>query len=116
MIFTSVNDDRIEFKTTNLKDLITSIKYADLLICLDSGPMNLAVCMDKQVVALFGPGDSGMWRPYSSKSFFIHKKENFPCNPCLQKTCYYPANNCMATISVDDVLNSANNFFSAIHD
>ncbi len=110
-IFSSVNDDRMEFKTTGLKDLIASIKYSDLFICLDGGPMNLAVCMDKPVIALFGPGDSSMWRPYSSKSFFIHKKENFPCNPCLQKICYYPENNCMAEISVDDVINSVNDFF-----
>ena len=103
-IFTSVNDDRIEFKITNLKDLILSIKYSDLFICLDSGPMNLAVCMDKPVIALFGPGDSAMWRPYSSKSVYIHKKENFPCNPCLQKICYYPENNCMMMISVDEVM------------
>ncbi len=107
-IFTSVNDDRIEFKITNLKDLILSIKYSDLFICLDSGPMNLAVCMDKPVIALFGPGDSAMWRPYSSKSVFIHKKENFPCNPCLQKVCYYPENNCMMMISVDEVMELVN--------
>ena len=113
-IFSSVNDERIDFKTTGLKDLIASIKYSDLFICLDSGPMNLAVCMDKPVIALFGPGDSAMWRPYSSKSFLIHKKENFPCNPCLQKKCYYPENNCMAVISVDDVINSVDNFFNII--
>ena len=113
-ILSSVNDERMEFKTTSLKDLMTSIKYSDLFICLDSGPMNLAVCMDKPVIALFGPGDSEMWRPYSSKSFFIHKKENFPCNPCLQKICYYPENNCMTKISVDDVLNSVNNFINTL--
>jgi ADP-heptose:LPS heptosyltransferase len=113
-IFSSVNDDKIEFKTTNLKDLIASIKYSDLFICTDSGPMNLAVCMDKPVIALFGPGDSDMWRPYSSKSSFIHKKENFPCNPCLQKKCYYPENNCMAEISVDDVLDSVKSFINSI--
>ena len=113
-IFTSVNDERIEFKTTNLKDLITSIKYSDLFICLDSGPMNLAVCMDKPVIALFGPGDSAMWKPYSSKSYFIHKKEDFPCNPCLQKICYYPGKSCMTMISVDDVINSVNEFLNSI--
>ncbi len=103
-ILSSVNDERMEFKATSLKDLIASIKYSDLFICLDSGPMNLAVCMDKPVIALFGPGDSAMWHPYNSKSHYIHKKENFPCNPCLQKTCYFPKNNCMSMISVEDVL------------
>ena len=110
-ILSAVNDERMEFKTTSLKDLIASIKYSDLFICPDIGPMNLAVCMDKPVIALFGPGDSSMWRPYSSKSCFIHKKENFSCNPCLQKICYYPEHNCMSEISVDDVINSVDNFF-----
>ena len=115
-IFTSINDERIEFKTTNLKDLIASIKNSDLFICLEGGSMNLAVCLDKPVIALFGPGDSNIWRPYSSKNLFIHKKENFPCNPCLQKKCYYPDKNCMAAISVDDVVDSVKSFFNTVKD
>ena len=74
--------------------------------------MNLAVCLGKPVIALFGPGDSNSWRPYSSISHFIHKKENFPCNPCSQKFCYYPEKNCMAVISVDEVMNIARKYFN----
>ena len=100
----SIFNREVEFKVTNFNELIEYIQLSDLNICLDSGPMNLAVCLDKPVIALFGPGDSDSWKPYSAKSYFIHKKENFPCNPCFQKFCYYPNKNCMAEISVDEVL------------
>ena len=103
-----INNSKIEFKITDYKELINYIKAADLFLCLDSGPMNLAVCMHKSVIALFGPGDSTIWKPYTSKSYYIHKKESFPCNPCFQKFCYYPEKNCMAAISVDEVMDIVN--------
>ena len=105
-----ISDQIIEIELTNYKELISYIKSSDLFICLDSGPMNLAVCMNKPVIALFGPGDSTIWKPYSSNSYFIHKKDSFPCNPCSQKFCYYPENNCMAVISVDEVMNLVDKF------
>ena len=111
-IYNSINNKKIEIKVTSFKELISYIKLSDLNICLDSGPMNLAVCLDKPVVALFGPGDSDSWKPYSSKSYFIHNKENFPCNPCFQKICYYPEKNCMAAISVDEVMDLVQNYFA----
>ena len=106
-----INNNIIEYKSTTYKELIKYIKLSDLFICLDSGPMNLAVCMNKPVIALFGPGDSDIWKPYSSNSLFIHKRENFPCNPCFQKICYYPNKNCMAVITIEEVMNLVNKFF-----
>ena len=111
-IYNSVNNQEIEVRVTNIIELIAYIQLSDLNICLDSGPMNLAVCLDKPVIALFGPGDSDSWKPYSTKSYFIHKKENFPCNPCFQKICYYPDRNCMAVISVDDVIDLVHKYIS----
>lgn len=98
----------VEAKVTNFEELLYNIKAADLYIGLDSGPMNLAVCLNKPVVALFGPGDSEMWRPYNMERSFIHEKEEFWCNPCAQKFCYYPRGNCMSKISVDDVVKIIN--------
>jgi ADP-heptose:LPS heptosyltransferase len=93
----------IPFITTTFEQLISEILSANLFVGLDSGPMNLAVCLGKQVVALFGPGDSDMWYPYSQNSAFIHKKEQFPCNPCFQTTCFHPEKSCMASIDVTEV-------------
>lgn len=99
-----LNDKEIEYKITNFRELIRYLKSCNLYIGLDSGPMNLAVCLGKPVLALFGPGDSEMWKPYTQGSFYVHKKAEFPCNPCLQKMCYFPERNCMSVIEVEDVM------------
>lgn len=42
-------------KTRNLADLAALISVCDLLVCVDSGPMHIAVGCGKPLVALFGP-------------------------------------------------------------
>ncbi len=83
--------------TPHYRDLVRKISGCELLVCLDSGPMNLAVLLGKKVVALFGPGDSTMWYPYAN-GMFIHMKESFPCNPCAQRICFFPDASCMDQI------------------
>ncbi len=84
-------------------DLVHKVMSCEILVCLDSGPMNLAVLLGKKVVALFGPGDSDMWHPYANGSF-IHKRDQYPCNPCFQRKCFYPSVSCMDQIEVREVL------------
>jgi ADP-heptose:LPS heptosyltransferase len=42
-------------KTRSLSDLAALISLSDLMVCVDSAPMHLAVGLNKKVVALFGP-------------------------------------------------------------
>lgn len=98
----------IRFATTTLEELIGLIIACKQFVGLDSGPMNLAVCLGKPVISLFGPGDSVMWYPLSAGSKSIHFKEKFPCNPCFQTICYFPQSNCMDEIEVVDVINLVN--------
>jgi ADP-heptose:LPS heptosyltransferase len=100
--------NNIIFKITSFEELIEYIYRCDKFIGLDSGPMNLAVCLNKPVVALFGPGDSSMWFPLNVQGKFIHKKENFSCNPCMQTECFYSEKNCMMSIEVDEVVELLN--------
>jgi heptosyltransferase-2 len=95
--------ENVKFKITTFEELIYFVYGCDRFIGLDSGPMNLAVCMNKPVFAIFGPGDSSMWYPINSSSSYIHKKAKFTCNPCLQKECLYPEKNCMMSVEVDDL-------------
>jgi ADP-heptose:LPS heptosyltransferase len=99
---------RVTFKITTFEELIRLIDQCRLFIGLDSGPMNIANALGKKAVALFGPGDSSVWYPYHQDSLFLHKKEQFPCNPCAQKQCFYPQKNCMASIEVEEVLQAVN--------
>lgn len=100
----AVEMENIQYKVTSIEELIEFIYRCDKFIGLDSGPMNLAVCLNKIVIALFGPGDSSMWYPLNIDSKFIHRKENFSCNPCMQTVCFHPDNNCMMSIEVDEVI------------
>lgn len=97
-----LNDN--QFVITTLSHLITLIINYDMFIGLDSGPMNLAVCLNKKVFALFGPGDSEMWYPLSRGSQWLHRKEKFLCNPCFQTVCSFAGNNCMDQILATSVL------------
>lgn len=94
----------LEFRLTSLEDLTYFVSTSHVFVGLDSGPMNLAVCLGKKVISLFGPGDSLMWRPLSEGSGFIHKIDKYPCNPCLQTTCSFPKRNCMSEIEVKEVM------------
>lgn len=94
----------LEFKLTSLEDLTRFISACHVFVGLDSGPMNLAVCLGKKVISLFGPGDSIMWKPLTKGSGFIHKVDKFSCNPCLQTTCYFPKRNCMSEIEAKEVI------------
>ncbi len=94
----------VQFKITTLKDMIMYIDQCTLFIGLDSGPMNLAACLNKKIIALFGPGDSSMWQPLNAEGSFIQKVSKFPCSPCLQLECIFPEKNCMHEIEVEDVV------------
>lgn len=96
--------DRISFKSTSLDELVELVHRCDQFIGLDSGPMNLAVCLNRPTIGLFGPGDSTMWRPLHPQGRHIHKGHRFPCNPCLQLRCVFPGKSCMQEIEVDEVL------------
>jgi ADP-heptose:LPS heptosyltransferase len=53
--------------TKSLADLASLIQLSDLLICVDSAPMHIAVGLGKPLVALFGPTDHGKLLPPDAK-------------------------------------------------
>jgi len=95
-----------EVKTTSFPGLLTEIDAADLLICLDSAPLHLAVLRHKPVLALFGPGPTWLYEPVSVGSRVVHHQERFNCAPCPQQVCSQETEAaCMLAIRVDDVFN-----------
>jgi ADP-heptose:LPS heptosyltransferase len=105
-------EEGLTFRTTSLQELIALVSACELFVGLDSGPMNLAVCLGKPVVALFGPGDSTMWYPYHSRESLVHHAEKFPCNPCDQSFCRFPKHSCMNDIDVEEVFRKINSRYS----
>jgi len=93
----------VDFKITTLGDLLSEIRAADLVLCLDSGPMHIAAAYEKPLVALFGAGHKDIWKPYSLRSWVIDHQDLYPCAPCLQKRCLFPEANCMDAITPEEV-------------
>jgi ADP-heptose:LPS heptosyltransferase len=102
----------IETHATTYKELLSLISQASLLICTDSGPMHAAALLNIPVLALFGPGESKVWRPLSHRSRFFHHIETYPCHPCTQITCVRPSDPCMTAIHVDEVVAAAHSILA----
>ncbi|MDZ4836980.1 MAG: glycosyltransferase family 9 protein [Candidatus Melainabacteria bacterium] len=50
-------------KTKNISDLAALMYFSDLVVCVDSAPMHVAVGLTKPLVALFGPTDPALLLP-----------------------------------------------------
>lgn len=85
-------------------DLVTRIAQQDLLVCLDSAPLHIAVATGIPVVALFGPGQMRRWAHQRQNVVYVHHQDRFACAPCDQLRCVFPKHNCMASIEFEEVL------------
>ncbi len=57
--------------TKSLADLAALISMSDLLICVDSAPMHIAVALKKQILALFGPTNPEHLLPLSPQCRYL---------------------------------------------
>jgi ADP-heptose:LPS heptosyltransferase len=69
-------------KTRNLSELAAVIKLSDILCCVDSAPMHVAVGVRTKIVAIFGPTDEKKLLP-EHKDFIALRKDDLSCRPCL---------------------------------
>jgi ADP-heptose:LPS heptosyltransferase len=90
----------------NLRELAGILSKTNLFICNDSAPMHIAAAMKTPTVAIFGPSKSQETKPYGNVYRVVEK--DFPCRfSCDEKVCHHEVyNECMKTITVDDVFNS----------
>jgi len=88
---------------TNLKQLIALMARADLVVSADSGPLHIANCVGTKAVALFGPTSPEITGPRGKGEVVILRKD-LACNrhPCYNLDCL--DNQCMRSITVDDVM------------
>lgn len=87
---------------TTVLELAALIKKATLFIGNDSGPMHIAAAMGTPVIALFGPTEPALWKPWGKGHVVIYKQ--VPCSPCKYTDCDRGRENCMEQISVEEVL------------
>lgn len=87
---------------TSLKQLGALFKRADLLISGDSGPLHIAVALERPTVALFGPTSLSITGPLAQRNIAILQKEVGCVIPCYKQDCL--DNRCMQEIKVEDVM------------
>ena len=88
---------------TSLQELLALFKRADVVISNDTGPVHAAASVGTDVIALFGPTRPEITGPRGRGRMVVLHKE-IGCNkaPCYHLSC--GQNECMRTITVDDVL------------
>lgn len=91
-------------KTKNLCDLKNIMANADTLICADSAPLHIAVGLNINIAAIFGPTNEKKLVPERNNIKVIVNKK-IDCRPCLwhKRTVNCNQSNCL-NIDVNDVL------------
>ena len=71
----------------NLAGVARILAAAKACVAVDTGLGHLAAALDVPTVSLFGPTDPGLTGAYGRAQ--VHLGSDWPCAPCLQKTCTY---------------------------
>lgn len=78
-------------ETKDIGQLAALISLSDVLVCVDSAPMHVAVGVRTPVVAIFGPTDEQKLLPIEDPRFEAVRDISLECRPCLwekrQTTC-----------------------------
>src|SRR5262249_55021077 len=97
---------------TALSELAALIRRSAISITNDSGPMHLAVALDRPVVSIFGPTDPIWIGPYQRASAVL--QADLQCSPCYLrrlKHCHYD-HACMRSVSAPAVIERAERILS----
>ncbi len=100
---------------TTLELLMGTLRTADLLISVDSGPAHLARALGSRVVALHGPTDVALHGPGDPSCVAL--RVDIPCGPCYDfrevATCAYEDTLCMQWLAPDTVVCAARSILTA---
>jgi lipopolysaccharide heptosyltransferase I len=94
---------------TTLTELAALIRRSAISVTNDSGPMHLAVALDRPVVSIFGPTDPIWIGPYGRPGAAL--QAGVPCSPCLLRQlsrCHF-GHVCMENVSARTVIERMEN-------
>jgi len=98
---------------TALSELAALIQRSTISITNDSGPMHLAVALDRPVISIFGPTDPVWIGPYRRGDAVL--RADLECSPCYLrklKHCHHH-HACMRSVSAPAVIERAERILSA---
>lgn len=68
-IMSNANDDRLHNlagQTANLRQLVSVLGAAHMVLGVDSGPLHIAAALNKPTLHLYGPSDERIWGPWGN--------------------------------------------------
>jgi lipopolysaccharide heptosyltransferase II len=90
----------------NLQQTAAVLKFADIVVTNDNGPMHLAECFGKKIIAIFGSTTEEFgFFPYSTNYKVVENSE-LKCRPCThygRKKCPKGHFKCMTDIKPDQI-------------
>ncbi|MEP7002115.1 MAG: glycosyltransferase family 9 protein [bacterium] len=90
---------------TSLAEAIAVLRGAAVTVAVDSGPMHLAAGVSSPIVALFGPSDPAIFRPWSAHTRIVGAEA--PCGCRLEACDFAPgAGACMRRIAPERVFDA----------
>ena len=92
----------------NLGQYAELLRRANLLVSVDTCATHIASAVNTSVIALFGPGDPRIWRPYGEEHIVIKKEDAF-CMGCKKPVCRQDKHYCMDAITVEEVCKAIEN-------
>jgi len=99
-----------------LQTFMALIDRARVVVSNDSAPMHMAVARDVPVVAIFCATTPSLgYGPYSERAVVVEQKDLF-CRPCSRHggpTCPRGTEDCMRSITVNDVLAGVNRLLTS---
>ncbi len=100
--------DTVDFSgQLSMKEFAALIGQAKLLIAVDSAPVHIAAAMCTPVVAIFGPSNEYVWRPWRVSNRVVSSNLH-PCRPCLNRGCGgCGVSDCLTTLPVEPVIAAA---------
>lgn len=95
-------------QTRNLTELAAVIKLSDVILCVDSAPMHVAVGVGTKIVAIFGPTDEKKLLPIDNNIIAV-RNQDLDCRPCLwDKRQYSCEKGSCLDISVETMMDAIN--------
>ena len=85
--------------STSLSHLAAFIRTGRAYVSADSGPLHLANYLGVPCLALFGPKDPALYRPYFPPARVV--RSDVPCGPCTNRRCDDPI--CMKRLETEIV-------------
>ncbi len=92
--------------------LAALLERCGLVVSNDSAPAHLAAAVGTPVVVLFGPTEPATCRPYTDPDKCIVVRKKVDCAPCYPGRLTCQSGECMAGITLEDVLPAVESFIN----